>query len=146
MGHLGLAEAQHEAQFALAEDRHQRVGNGPDPVAGINQGNEFPPIRQLKCNDIAVSDVELREPLGNFVDALAELTVAEPDLAAEPAVPADEGRALGANGDGSVEVIDGQAAGPKFLRRRDAGRRQPYVELHVLPPAHVLPAPRPRAP
>ena len=32
---LGLGEAHHEAQLALPEDRHQRVGHGADAVAGI---------------------------------------------------------------------------------------------------------------
>src|SRR5262245_62582790 len=141
-GDLGLTEAQHEAQFALAKDRHQWVDHRADTIAGKDEGDEFPPIRQLKSNDIAWADAQVCKALGNLVDPLAQFAISEADLAADATVPADKGRALGAKADGSVEIIDGEACGPKFLGCFDASRRQPNVEAHFLclHPVGVVPS------
>ena len=46
--YLALCQAQHEAQFAFAENHHQRITDGAELQAGKMQDREFPPIRQLK--------------------------------------------------------------------------------------------------
>ena len=73
---LASAEAQHEAQLALAEDRHQRIGDRADAVAGEEQRRELPPVRQLERDHVALADAALEEPRRDLVDPLAELGIA----------------------------------------------------------------------
>jgi hypothetical protein len=138
-GDLGLGKAHHEAQLALAKDRHQRVGHGADAAAGKEQRDELPPVRQLKGNHVAGAGAEIEEARRDPVDTIAELGVGEADLAGERAVPADEGRAIGRGAHGVVEVVDGQPVRPQPSRRLDAALRQIDVECHgAFPPGPCL--------
>ena len=111
-GNLGFGEAHHEAQLALAEDRHQRIGDRADAAAGVEQRRELPPVRQLESDHVAAADAALDEPRRDLVHALAELGVGEADLLAEHAVAADEGGAVGRGGNRRVEIVDGQPVRP----------------------------------
>ena len=44
---LGVREGQHEGHLALAKDRHQGIGDGPDVHACQMNGEEFPPVWHL---------------------------------------------------------------------------------------------------
>jgi hypothetical protein len=53
---LGLAEVENVLELMLAKDWHNRVRDGASARAGERQSNEFPPVQQLVCDDIAVAD------------------------------------------------------------------------------------------
>jgi hypothetical protein len=128
--HLGLAEAQHEAQLALAEDRHQRIGDGADAVAGEEQRRELPPVRQLEGDHVALADTALQQPRRDSFDSIAELRVREPDLLSQRAVPAHERRAPRTLAPCLIEKVDGQPIQPQPPRCLEPAFRQIDIERH----------------
>src|SRR5215813_5963014 len=125
-----LGEAQHEAQLALAKDRHQRIGDRTNATAGVEQRRELPPVRQLKGDHVALADATVEQAQGDLVDAVAKLSVTQPNLAALCTIPTHKRGAPGAAADGLVEVVDGQPVEPQSARGRNARLRQIDLERH----------------
>jgi hypothetical protein len=70
-----LGEVEHEAEFALAKDRHQRVADGADAKARQVQRDELPPVRQLERHHVARLHAKADQPQRDAVDAQLELQV-----------------------------------------------------------------------
>ena len=79
---LRLGEIEHEREFALAEDRHQRVGAHADAQAGDVQGVELPPVGKLEGEHIALSEPMRMEAERHPVREPLQLAPGEGRLAA----------------------------------------------------------------
>ena len=75
--HLALGELQHEAKLALAEHGHERITDGTKLQAGEMQHGKFPPIRQLKGDDVAAANAEPGERECQHVGETIDLFVAQ---------------------------------------------------------------------
>ena len=79
---LALGEAEHEGEFALAENHHQRIRNRSELQAGEMERREVPPVRQLKGNDVSFAHAAPRQPDGDPVGEAIEIPVGQAKLVA----------------------------------------------------------------
>ncbi|MNT53929.1 hypothetical protein D3C72_1910500 [compost metagenome] len=97
--------AEHEAQFALAEYRHQRVEHGADTHAGQVQGAHLPPVGQLAGHHIAFLHSQGGQPGGHPGHYPVQLAIAQRMALAIADAVGDQGRPVGGPGDGLVQII-----------------------------------------
>ena len=73
----GLREIHHELQFALPKDRHQRIADRAQLETGQMNGDEFPPVGQLKGHHFAGAHTYRSQAGGDPVRARVEFAVAQ---------------------------------------------------------------------
>jgi hypothetical protein len=81
---LRLGESQHEREFAIAKNHHQRVADRSRLQAGQVQNSEFPPVRQLERHRVPGNDAACSQIAGHAVGQAVDLLIAEPNLLALP--------------------------------------------------------------
>jgi hypothetical protein len=62
---LGLGLPEHEAELALAEDRHHRVEDNAELEAADGEDDVFPGVRQLAAEDVVLLQPEALEAGGD---------------------------------------------------------------------------------
>ena len=92
---LALRIIEHEGQFALTENRHDRIGDCPDVETGKMQCGELPPVRKLIGNDLAFLNAEFRKADGNAPSIAPELIVGDRLDPAAHAVDAGDSDRIG---------------------------------------------------
>jgi len=129
---LGLSVLEHEVEFALAEDVHQRVDHGANARAGQVGHGELPPVGQLAGDHVVLFHPQTRQAHGHAVGHLRQLAVAEAAHVTR-LHPVRRQRALvRAGGDTGVQVVvDGAVMPEALLDHAGAARGQQYgVEFH----------------
>ena len=135
--HLGLGEGQHVTELALAEDRHERVDDRPEPAAGQRDDNELPPVRQLDGDDVAPADAEAEQRAGSARDLVAELGIAETRGLGSIDPVADHRRLVRRSGDRGDQVVVDGAVQPEPARahRAAVGSEVEGRNRHAVSPA-----------
>src|SRR6516164_7672504 len=129
---LRLAVPQHEGEFALPEDRHQRVEHRTDPRASEIEQAELPPVRQLHGNDVIAANAESRQTDRDSIGKSSELPIGEATLVFCVQTDRRQGDLVWAGAKAAVEiVIDGPVMPIASRFAFGAARCQQYcVEFH----------------
>ncbi|MNQ90316.1 hypothetical protein D3C85_1056520 [compost metagenome] len=97
--------AEHEAQLALAEDRHQRVEHGADAHAGQVQGAHLPPVGQLAGHHLAFLHPQGSQSCGHPGHHPVQFPVAHRMAQVLADAVGDQGRFCGGAGNGFIQII-----------------------------------------
>ena len=123
---------QHEAQFAAAIDREQRIADRPQPGAGHVESDELPSVGELERDDVAAADTHRGKPQCRPGGGALDLGEALADRRSGGGIIGDNRRLVCVPGDCTVKVVRDQPVRPQAcsLRRFDAVFRKQLSYRH----------------
>ena len=132
---LALGEAEHEREFPLAENHHQRIRNRSDLQAGEMERREVPPVRQLKGDDVSLAYAAPRQPDSDLVGEAIEVPVGQTKLFALFRAGCDHRRLVAERIDVVTEMVEQRLVAPQsgFDHGLPADRK-PDILSHSEPP------------
>ena len=124
--------SQHEAQFAAAIDREQRIADRPQPGAGHVESDEFPSVGELERDDVAAADTHCGKPQRRPRGGALELGEALADRRSGGGNIGDDRRLVGVLCDCTVKVVRDEPVRPQAcsLRQFDAVLRKKLSYRH----------------
>src|SRR5262245_53009224 len=123
---------EHEQEFALAENRHQWIENGPDARTGKIQQGEVPPVRQLHGHDVVAANAEPGQSDRNSVGKRLHLSIRKAPHLTRLDTDGSQRQFVGTFCKTGVQVVVDSAIVPVPSRNtlRAAGRQKNGVKLH----------------
>ena len=128
--HLAFGEPQHEAQFAFAENHHQRIADGAKFQASQMQDGKFPPIRQLKRNHITAPNAACPQTRRNAVGKIINLRIGEAGFRAKIGSAGNNGGLTRMPRHGAIQMMQQRFITPEALGAHGGTTNGDIISLH----------------